>query len=153
MRSALSRTHGPASALAFLGQFDDSLCDDVFHNRPIAVAKRLARFFERGTYRLSVIGSEYRVSNTGKGRTHRAPLAFRRERYRSLSHRCLRRAIAGGDTNLHLLKRASRLPRVAVAARIVTPREIGLYVNGRRKVSPRIHFTANVRDHVGARGF
>jgi len=59
-------------ALAFLGQCDDSLSDDVFRNKPTTVAKHLARFFERGTHRPSVIGSEYRVSNTGKGYTHRA---------------------------------------------------------------------------------
>jgi hypothetical protein len=41
-------------ALAFLGQCDDSLCDDVFRNKPTTVAKHLARFFERGTHRPSV---------------------------------------------------------------------------------------------------
>jgi hypothetical protein len=41
-----------------------------------------------------------RASNTGKSRTPRTPFAFRRERYWSLSHRCLGRAIAGGDNAL-----------------------------------------------------
>jgi hypothetical protein len=64
-------------ALAFLGQCDNSLGDDLFSDIWLtAAAKRLARFFERGTHRPSVIGSKYRVSNKGKGSSHRAPFAF-----------------------------------------------------------------------------
>src|SRR6266446_5740203 len=55
------------------GEQFDRFAMTSFANKPTTVAKRLASFFERGTHRPNVIGSEYRVSNKGKGGAHRAP--------------------------------------------------------------------------------
>jgi hypothetical protein len=72
--AASVRSHSRSGSRSPSWALGDDLFGDIWLT---AAAKRLARFFEGGTHRPSVIGSEYRLSNKGKGSSHGAPFAFR----------------------------------------------------------------------------
>ena len=123
-RGKRARTKPIGIALAFLGQCDDSLCDEFFRSKPTTVAKRLVCSDATPIARVS--SGPNTKSRTREETVPIGLLSLSGGSAIGLSATGAW-AVAGGDIMMSVPVQdpAFAEARIAIAARIVTPRESG----------------------------